>query len=207
MESLSLFPPSASGEWLDIPDGRLYWAPMFFSDLQAQTYFEQLRQELDWQQEKIRIFGREVWQPRLQAWCGEAAYRYSGLTLHPAPWTPTLLRIKSACEAVCDQSFNSVLANLYRDGQDSMGWHQDNEPELGPQPVIASVSLGETRRFHLKHLESKQKLTFELSAGSLLIMAGSTQQFWTHTIPKSRRPLSARMNLTYRTILPLTNGR
>ncbi|MEJ2763073.1 alpha-ketoglutarate-dependent dioxygenase AlkB [Photobacterium sp. MCCC 1A19761] len=202
METLSLFPPEASGEWLDIPDGRLYWAPAFFSAAQAQTYFEQLRETLDWRQEQIRIFGRNVWQPRLQAWCGEASYTYSGLTLHPAPWTPALLSIKTACEAVCDQRFNSVLANLYRDGQDSMGWHQDNEPELGPQPVIASVSLGETRRFVLKHLHSKQKITFDLTSGSLLIMAGTTQQYWTHAIPKSRQPLSARMNLTYRTIYP-----
>ena len=202
MENLDLFSSHAeSGEWLDIPDGKLYWAPEFISDLDSEAYFRQLSAELNWQQETIRMFGRDILQPRLQAWYGEAVYTYSGLTMNPAPWTPSLLAIKTACEQVCDRSFNSVLANLYRDGQDYMGWHQDNEAELGLQPVIASVSFGEERRFVLTHLESRQKKEFNLKSGSLLVMAGTTQQFWSHSVPKTQRPKSPRINLTYRTIL------
>lgn len=201
MENLELFSQTtASGEWLEIPDGRLFWAPDFFSQFDAMDYFRRLSTELNWQQETIRMFGRDVLQPRLQAWCGDAVYTYSGLTMHPQAWTPSLLAIKSACEQICDSTFNSVLANQYRNGQDYMGWHQDNEPELGPQPVIASVSLGEERRFVLKHLASKQKMEFNLTPGSLLIMAGTTQQFWTHSVPKTQRPKSARINLTFRTV-------
>ncbi|OLQ74774.1 DNA repair protein [Photobacterium proteolyticum] len=201
MENLDLFSPLAvSGEWLDIPDGKLFWAPNFISAIDADDYFHRLSAGLNWQQETIRMFGREVLQPRLQAWCGEAVYSYSGLTMYPAPWTPDLLAIKSACEQVCYCRFNSVLANLYRNGQDYMGWHQDNETELGPQPTIASVSLGEGRRFVLKHLASKQKVEFNLQSGSLLVMAGTTQQFWSHSVPKTQRFKNPRINLTYRTI-------
>ncbi|MGF1730119.1 alpha-ketoglutarate-dependent dioxygenase AlkB family protein [Photobacterium kasasachensis] len=201
MENLDLFSaPAVSGEWLDIPDGKLFWAPNFLSATDADDYFHRLSVGLNWQQETITMFGREVLQPRLQAWCGEAVYSYSGLTMYPAPWTPELLAIKSACEQVCESRFNSVLANLYRNGQDYMGWHQDNEPELGPQPTIASVSLGEERRFVLKHLASKQKVEFNLQSGSLLVMAGTTQQFWSHSVPKTQRFKSPRINLTYRTI-------
>ncbi|MCW8331190.1 alpha-ketoglutarate-dependent dioxygenase AlkB [Photobacterium sp. SDRW27] len=205
MDNLELFISTAAvggtGEWLEIPDGKLFWAPDFISSRESQCYFHQLLAELDWRQETIRMFGRDVLQPRLQAWCGEAVYTYSGLTMTPEPWTPTLLAIKSACEQVSKTSFNSVLANLYRDGRDYMGWHQDNEPELGAHPVIASVSLGEERRFVLKHLLRKQKIEFNLKSGSLLIMAGMTQQFWSHSVPKTQRPKQARINLTFRTIL------
>ncbi|MGB5120416.1 MAG: alpha-ketoglutarate-dependent dioxygenase AlkB, partial [Vibrio fluvialis] len=115
-------------------------------------------------------------------------------------WTPMLADLKQRCELLACQAFNSVLANLYRDGQDSMGWHQDNEPELGQQPVIASLSLGETRRFVLRHLHSKEKLELPLSHGSLLIMAGNTQHFWQHCVPKTVRTLEPRINLTFRLI-------
>lgn len=125
----------------------------------------------------------------------------SGLTMQPEPWTPALLSIKVACEQVARVSFNSVLANLYRDGRDYMGWHQDNEPELGEQPLIASVSLGQERRFVLRHLASKQKIEFLLQPGSLLIMAGETQRYWQHSVPKSQRPMQARINLTFRRII------
>ncbi|MDO6704992.1 alpha-ketoglutarate-dependent dioxygenase AlkB [Photobacterium sp. 1_MG-2023] len=199
--NLDLFAPeSEPGEWLDIRGGRLFWAPHFFQANEANQYFSVLRQTLDWQQEAITLYGKSVLQPRLQCWCGEAQYTYSGLTMQPNPWTPVLLAIKAACERVAQSRFNSVLANLYRDGQDSMGWHQDNEPELGPAPVIASVSLGETRRFLLKHGKTSEKIEFQLGHGSLLIMAGDTQSNWIHSIPKTQQRCNERMNLTYRWI-------
>ncbi|MEI8595191.1 alpha-ketoglutarate-dependent dioxygenase AlkB family protein [Photobacterium sp. Hal280] len=201
MHNLDLFgEASGQGEWIAIDDGLLFWSPAFFTVSDSDRYFSALRQSLNWQQEAITVYGRRVMQPRLQAWCGDASYTYSGLTMQPDPWTPALLQIKAACEQVAGTRFNSVLANLYRHGQDSMGWHQDNEPELGPAPVIASVTLGDTRRFLLKHRHTGQKIDFQLSHGSLLIMAGQTQSHWVHSVPKTTQPHGERMNLTYRWI-------
>ncbi|UTM58308.1 alpha-ketoglutarate-dependent dioxygenase AlkB [Photobacterium sp. CCB-ST2H9] len=201
MMNLDLFTPAPSqGEWIEIDGGRLYWAPAFFELTESDRYFAALRQSLHWKQEAIALYGRQVLQPRLQSWCGEAQYSYSGLTMQPEPWTPELLAIKMACETACQSQFNSVLANLYRNGQDSMGWHQDNEPELGPQPVIASVTFGESRRFLLKHKRTAEKIEFQLGHGSLLVMAGQTQSNWAHSVPKTQQHSGERINLTYRWI-------
>ncbi|EKO3933637.1 alpha-ketoglutarate-dependent dioxygenase AlkB [Vibrio fluvialis] len=197
-ENFSLF--ADEPQWLPITDGKLLWAEHFLTPTQADHAFSVLTQELDWQQEAITLFGKSVLQPRLQAWYGDKAYTYSGLTMPPKAWTPMLADLTQRCELLAGQAFNSVLANLYRDGQDSMGWHQDNEPELGQQPVIASLSLGETRRFVLRHLHSKEKFELPLSHGSLLIMAGNTQHFWQHCVPKTVRALEPRINLTFRLI-------
>ncbi|EKO3972783.1 alpha-ketoglutarate-dependent dioxygenase AlkB [Vibrio fluvialis] len=197
-ENFSLF--ADEPQWLPITDGKLLWVEHFLTPTQADHAFSVLTQELDWQQEAITLFGKSVLQPRLQAWYGDKAYTYSGLTMPPKAWTPMLVDLKQRCELLAGQAFNSVLANLYRDGQDSMGWHQDNEPELGQQPVIASLSLGETRRFVLRHLHSKEKFELPLSHGSLLIMAGNTQHFWQHCVPKTVRTLEPRINLTFRLI-------
>ncbi|EKO3386411.1 alpha-ketoglutarate-dependent dioxygenase AlkB [Vibrio fluvialis] len=197
-ENFSLF--ADEPQWLPITDGKLLWIEHFLTPTQADHAFSVLTQELDWQQEAITLFGKSVLQPRLQAWYGDKAYTYSGLTMPPKTWTPMLADLKQRCELLAGQAFNSVLANLYRDGQDSMGWHQDNEPELGQQPVIASLSLGETRRFVLRHLHSKEKLELPLSHGSLLIMAGNTQHLWQHCVPKTVRALEPRINLTFRLI-------
>lgn len=197
-ENFSLF--ADEPQCLPITDGKLLWAEHFLTPTQADHAFSVLTQELDWQQEAITLFGKSVLQPRLQAWYGDKAYTYSGLTMQPKTWTPMLADLKQRCELLTGQAFNSVLANLYRDGQDSMGWHQDNEPELGQQPVIASLSLGETRRFVLRHLHSKEKFELPLSHGSLLIMAGNTQHFWQHCVPKTVRALEPRINLTFRRI-------
>ncbi|EKO3955374.1 alpha-ketoglutarate-dependent dioxygenase AlkB [Vibrio fluvialis] len=197
-ENFSLF--ADEPQWLPITDGKLLWVEHFLTPTQADHAFSVLTQELDWQQEAITLFGKSVLQPRLQAWYGDKAYTYSGLTMQPKTWTPMLADLKQRCELLAGQAFNSVLANLYRDGQDSMGWHQDNEPELGQQPVIASLSLGETRRFVLRHLHSKEKLELPLSHGSLLIMAGNTQHLWQHCVPKTVRALEPRINLTFRLI-------
>ena len=154
----------------------------------------------------IKIYGKETPIPRLQSWHGDenVAYQYSGKTLTTEPWTPALLKLKTELETFCknrlgDIRFNSVLCNLYRDGQDSMGWHSDDEPELGKNPIIASVSLGETRPFKLQHKKDKTlKWQVPLEHGGLLIMAGETQHYWRHHIPKSQRPLKPRINLTFR---------
>lgn len=197
---MDLFSTSSANQhsWLTLPDSQLLWLPNFLSQQESDQLFSCLKQCVPWKQETIRLFGRSVLQPRLQAWYGSHPYTYSGLTVNPLPWIEPLHDIKQRCEELAGCPFNSVLANMYRDGQDSMGSHQDNEPELGKNPVIASVSLGETRRFTLRHQLSGEKHTMELEHGSLLIMAGATQHFWKHSVPKTRRPCSERINLTYR---------
>ena len=190
-----------SSFWQEVAQGRIYYDPNFLSNLEADRYFSNLRSTLPWQQERITMFGRSLLQPRLQAWHGDVAYTYSGLTMSPHPWTPDLNELKARCEAIANVQFNSVLANLYRHGQDSMGWHQDNEPELGRNPVIASVNLGETRRFLLRNLHCKTQLEYELSHGALLIMAGELQHHWKHAVPKTAKPKGERINLTFRHIV------
>lgn len=151
------------------------------------------------------MFGRQVAIPRLQAWYGDpnCTYRYSGLQLNPLPWTPDLLQLKARVEKLCQHTFNSVLLNLYRTGSDSNGWHSDDEKELGEQPVIASLSLGETRRFRLRHKYDKDiaPINLNLSSGSLLCMSGHSQSCWQHCIPKTARTVGPRINLTFRNIL------
>ncbi|WP_104037563.1 alpha-ketoglutarate-dependent dioxygenase AlkB family protein [Vibrio jasicida] len=190
-----------SSFWQEVAQGRIYYDPNFLNNLEADRYFSNLRSTLPWQQERITMFGRSVLQPRLQAWHGDVAYTYSGLTMSPHPWTPDLNELKARCEAIANVQFNSVLANLYRHGQDSMGWHQDNEPELVRNPVIASVNLGETRRFLLRNLHCKTQLEYELSHGALLIMAGELQHHWKHAVPKTAKPKGERINLTFRHIV------
>lgn len=192
------FPPN---QWHEIHQGAIYWSPNFIEEPNANALYHELLESVDWQSDDITLFGKTMPIPRLQAWYGEKAYQYSNLVMKPKPWLPTLLSLKEQCEQIADTKFNSVLTNLYRDGNDSNGWHSDNEPELGLNPVIASLSFGEARTFHLKHRVTKEKLTFELTSGSLLIMAGELQQHWLHTVPKTKRPKSPRINLTYRTII------
>ncbi|EAS64694.1 alpha-ketoglutarate-dependent dioxygenase AlkB [Photobacterium angustum] len=188
------------GEWITINNGLLYWHPQFLNLQRSEQYFQQLKSELNWQQEHITLFGKSVLQPRLQTWLGDAVYTYSGLTMHPQPWTSAILDLKTQCEQQAQTRFNSVLGNLYRDGEDYMGWHQDNERELGHQPVIASLSFGATRQFVFKHKITKEKIAFQLTPGSLLIMAGETQQYWQHALPKTKRVNEPRINLTFRYI-------
>lgn len=180
----------------------------FLPPAEAAALLAELTASVAWRHEPIKLFGREVLQPRLTAWYGDsgAAYRYSGLLLEPLPWTPALLALRRRVEAAAGAAFNSVLLNLYRDGQDSMGWHADDEPELGPAPLIASLSLGATRRFRLRPRPgvglAHPPLGLELGSGSLLLMQGSTQQYWQHAVPKTARPLGPRLNLTFRRIHP-----
>jgi alkylated DNA repair dioxygenase AlkB len=163
-----------------------------------------LRSRIDWRQEDILIFGERRRVPRLVAWHGDpgATYVYSGTVHEPVPWTADLQRIRTRAEALTGQRYNGVLLNLYRDGRDGMGWHADDEPELGPNPVIASVSLGATRRFCLRHRRRKDlKLDLLLPHGSLLCMSGATQHHWVHALPKTRRPVGERINLTLRLVV------
>ncbi|RXJ71160.1 alpha-ketoglutarate-dependent dioxygenase AlkB [Veronia nyctiphanis] len=182
-------------------DSWLIWQPDFISSYEAERIFTDLVEGLQWYQLPITLFGREMLQPRLQAWYGDKHYTYSGLTLTPQKMPQTLLDIKSRCEALSGTVFNSVLVNYYRDGQDYMGWHQDNERELGEDPVIASVSLGESRRFIFRHVKTKEKKEFALTSGSILVMGGKTQTFWQHTIPKMAKIHGGRINLTFRNII------
>ena len=161
--------------------------------------------EIAWRSEEVVMWGRKLHQPRLTAWYGNAGarYAYSGIQLHPLPWMPLLLGIKSRVEDVAGSTFNSVLLNYYRDHHDSIGFHSDDEPELGEQPVIASLSLGEERVFILKHkrLKSVGPVHLRLASGSLLLMKGDTQRCWRHGILKESRSCGPRVNLTFRTII------
>lgn len=198
MDSLRMDPVT-----LPLPDADLRFYPHFLDPQQCDRWLDRLTCTIDWRQEPIRIYGRSLLQPRLTAWYGDpgTSYTYSHLTLQPLPWTPELLELKAAVDAAAGIRFNSVLLNLYRSGGDSMGWHSDDEPELGQNPVIASLSLGGTRRFILRHrLEPGLKHELALTSGSLLIMAGSTQHYWQHQVPKTRRPVPPRINLTFRVI-------
>ena len=148
------------------------------------------------------MYGKELPFPRLTAWYGDQdqTYTFSGITLQPHPWTPELLEIKKKLESRAGTSFNSVLLNRYRDGKDSISWHQDNEKELGKNPIIASVNFGATRTFQLRHIHTGEKISIQLTHGSLVIMMGELQHFWKHQIPKTRKPVGERINLTFRTI-------
>ncbi|TGD78523.1 alpha-ketoglutarate-dependent dioxygenase AlkB family protein [Hymenobacter wooponensis] len=196
--SLSLIP---------LPDAELLLDPEFLKPAAATELLTELTATIPWKHEAIRLFGKEVLQPRLTAWHGDAgaAYRYSGLQLTPQPWTTALQQLRQQVETVTGAQFNSVLLNLYRTGQDSMGWHADNEPELGPRPVIASVSLGATRSFRLRprdpHLTPHPPISLQLTSGSLLVMRGTTQQAWLHALPKTTRVQEPRLNLTFRLVV------
>lgn len=187
---------------LDMPDADVRFDPDFFSTEESQHYFESLRESLAWEQKEFKIFGKTVLMPRLIAWYGDAgkSYSYSGITHEPNPWTKELLEIKARVEAASKASFNSVLVNLYRDEKDSMGWHSDDEPELGKNPLIASVSFGGVREFQFKHKTKDLRQSVQLANGSLLIMAGECQHHWLHRIPKTKKAIPARMNLTFRLI-------
>ena len=181
----------------------LSYFPEVFPAAESKSLFEKLTENITWRQESIIIFGRKVLTPRLTAWYGDAGavYKYSGVSFDPLPWTEELLYIKSKAEALAGTTFNSVLLNLYRDGSDSMGWHSDDEPELGRDPIIASVNLGEARRFDLRlKTDHHQKLQILLEDGSVLVMKGDLQHHWQHQIAKSAKVKEPRINLTFRTI-------
>jgi alkylated DNA repair dioxygenase AlkB len=204
-DSLPFLDLSSALENLPLVDADIRFCTHFFAPSSAEQLMLSLFNDTVWRQEKIQVWGKLYAQPRLVAWHGDptATYAYSGLILTPAPWTPVLLEIKTAIETVSGHRFNSVLLNLYRNEQDHMGWHSDDESELGECPLIASLSLGATRTFKLKHkTRPEQKtLNFDLNSGSLLLMAGDTQRHWKHCIAKETRNKGARINLTFRQII------
>lgn len=201
---LALLPAPAEALSPELPEALLYYLPGWLEPGLASVLLEVLPDRLAWQTHTLKIFGRTVRAPRLSAWHGDpgAVYAYSGLALEPAPWTAELSALRDALQGVTGIRFNSVLGNLYRDGRDYMGWHADNEAALGPEPVIASVSLGAPRRFLLRHRRRPELPTHELwlEPGSLLVMAGTTQQHWKHALAPMRRLAAPRINLTFRTV-------
>ena len=186
---------------LPLHDADVLFLPQLPFALPEHEVLERLIAETPWQSHSITLWGKHYLQPRLMAWHGDAAYRYSGLALSPQPMTPLQLALKAAVEALSGHRFNTVLLNYYRDGRDSMGMHSDDEPELGAEPVIASLSFGATRRLALQHKSDKSRYKLDLNSGSLLLMSGKTQQNWLHGIAKVARPLGPRVNLTFRKIL------
>ena len=190
---------------IKIPDGKIIFHEGFFSLEESHRLMQSLIKTIDWTQDEVIVYGKRHKIPRLNAWYGDEGkvMKYSGLSLEPKTWTKVLLEIKSKIEEASGTKFNSCLLNYYRDGKDGMGWHQDNEKELGINPIIASVTFGETRPFQLKHISNKElkKVDIPLSNGSLLTMAGETQHYWKHQIPKTTKTLESRINLTFRQIL------
>ena len=187
----------------DLEGGWLEYFKDFLSEDERNSLFQSLYHDTPWQQGEIRIFGKFVKTPRLEAFYAEDGlnYSYSGQQLKVHEFTPLLLSLKEKIEAISEESYNSVLINLYRDGSDSNGWHADNEKELGINPIIASLSLGSERRFDLRHNSNSNKIQFILHPGSLLIMGGELQHNWKHQIAKSKRITQARINLTFRKII------
>jgi alkylated DNA repair dioxygenase AlkB len=200
-----LFPVSAGLARLPLQDAEIFYLDYLELSASPAQVMRDLVAGIAWRSEEIVMWGRKVPQPRLTAWYGDlgASYAYSGLQLDPLPWTSMLLDIKSRVEATVGSRFNSVLLNYYRDHRDSIGFHSDDEPELGRQPVIASLSLGEDRTFILKHKTSSlvRPVHLRLASGSLLLMRGDTQRCWRHGIAKEIRPCGPRVNLTFRNII------
>lgn len=193
-----------SAKRLSMPDAKITFYEHFFSQKESDRLFSDLHSGISWRQDKMNLYGKEVNLPRQTAWYGDAgrSYTFSGIHLNPKPWTKTLLSIKEKIESVADVTFNSVLLNLYRHGQDSISWHTDAERELGENPIIGSVSFGGSRRFMFRHRYDKaEKAEIALTHGSFLLMAGETQHFWQHQIPKTTKHVEPRINLTFRTII------
>ncbi len=188
---------------ISLPDADIEYIENFYSINEATALFDIFQQHLLWRQDDIRMFGKIVKIPRLQAWYGDnnLRYRYSNMTLTAQPWATSLLAIKSRISDYCHHDFNAVLANLYRSENDSVGWHSDNEPELGKTPTIASLSFGAEREFQLKHISTNAKKNILLAPGSLLIMKGNMQSSWQHCLPKKTRKIAPRINLTFRKII------
>ena len=187
----------------NLPDAEISYFPAFLSKEEADSLFRELYENTPWQQDEITVYGKKHLQPRLTALYGNEGkpYTYSNITMQPHYWTLTLQKIKSLVENISETNFTTVLLNYYRDGSDSNGWHADNEKELGRNPIIASLSLGNERNFQLKHnSDVTQKKNVILENGSLLLMEGTTQHFWKHQVPKTAKPVGPRINLTFRTI-------
>ena len=186
------------------PEATFCYVANFLPAKTASLIMGRLWQDLQWSQQDIMLFGRRVQQPRLTSWYGDpdAHYSYSGLQLTPLPWHPDLLALRSLLQEKIECEFNSVLANAYRDGRDSMGWHADDERELGPNPLIASLSMGAGRRFLLreKRGNNSKPVSLQLEHGSLLVMQAASQSRYMHSVPKTAKAVGLRINLTFRRV-------
>jgi alkylated DNA repair dioxygenase AlkB len=198
---MDLFSDDDELQRIPIEDGELYFMQRLPLAWDSATLLQRLLEETDWRAETITLWGKPVQQPRLSAWYGDARYSYSGIMLEPQPFTPLQLAIKAAVEQASGRRFNSVLLNYYRNEQDSMGFHSDDERELGHDPAIASFSVGEPRTFILKHKRLPKTVKLALGDGSLLLMAGSLQHHWRHGINKEKSARGPRINLTFRNII------
>jgi len=204
-EKMQLFQPNIVPIVFNLPDAEIVLYEKFFDAKESLDYYNLLKNSILWKQDQIKIFGKDVNIPRLQAWYGDydKQYSYSGITMQPLPWTHELLSIKQRVENESNTSFNTVLINYYRNGKDGVAWHADVEHELGVNPVIGSITFGQQRVFQLKHRFNKELkiITIPLWSGSFLIMKGKTQHFWFHQIPKTNKKLEGRINLTFRKII------
>ena len=209
MEQDQLFPDESQSESNDVPreilpyGGSAKYYPSCLGNLKAADVFRSLYSDTPWETYTIRMFGKVSEQPRQVAWYGDpgSGYSYSGLKMNIRNWTPLILQLKNICQQFAEQEFNSVLLNLYRDGSDKVGWHSDNEPELGYEPTIASLSLGAERRFKFRLREDHDvKEEIILPSGSLVVMSGPCQQLWDHEIPKELKIKTPRINLTFRRV-------
>lgn len=176
----------------------------------ADAAFAALRTKVTWHQDHLKMFGKLIPVPRLEAWVADEGldYTYSGIHHDPDPWIDELVELRDLSSSHTGTRFNSVLCNLYRDGSDGVDWHADDEPEFGQMPVIASLSLGATRRFDLRRVDDHSiKVELELHHGDLVIMSGTTQTLWRHRVPKTKKPVGERINLTFRTVTPKAEAR
>ena len=179
------------------------WRDFRWKELSAQEFGEVNFTNINWKQDEIKMFGKTIPLPRLTSWYGDKGkgYTYSGITSQPNEWNKGLSYIREQVEKIAEEDFNSVLLNWYRDGEDYLSWHADDEPELGPSPVIASVNIGQSRDFLLRHkLDKSKKIVIPLHHGSLLIMRGELQKYWEHSVPKRKSVVGSRFNLTFRRI-------
>lgn len=198
-----LFSDNETCHQIDLIDAKVSLYPYFLNIDEADKYLRELLSQVSWSEQTINVYGKVHKVPRLSAWYADdnKSYEYSGIRSNGLAWIDVLNDLKNKIQIRCESSFNSVLVNRYRNGNDSVGWHADDEPELGTEPVIASLSLGEERVFQMKHKNDKTlKKSITLPHGSLLLMRGKTQENWLHQIAKSSRDMSDRINLTFRTV-------
>jgi len=186
-------------------DGTVNYHGPVLSATDASAIYQKLLDEIPWSRDEVVIFGKRIITAREVAWHGDAglSYSYSGTTKEPLAWTPALAELKALAEQRSETTFNSCLLNLYHDGSEGMGWHSDDEKSIVRDSAIASISLGAEREFRLKHKHSDEKVSILLESGSLLVMSGVTQSHWLHSIPKTKKVTTPRINLTFRTMLPL----
>lgn len=203
MNQLDIFGESSNpNKAISIDGGEYIYIPHFFNNHKANVLMASLLEEIHWNQEGMMMYGKYIQFPRLTAWYGDndKPYSFSGITLQPKNWNKELLEIKALIEPIANTNFNSVLLNRYRNGSDSISWHTDAEKELGKNPIIASVNFGAERIFQLKHMRTQERIDIPLRHGSLLIMLGELQHNWQHQVPKTKKVIGERINLTFRTI-------